>query len=351
MSKKQTNTALLIGGAAVLGYLIFKRSQAPAPVAVVPGGAPPPSAPSLLSQGLNVLTTFFKPAPADNSSNPNTVSVVDYYQGQPSIEAPPPPTQGLTLQLNGVPGKNKNKHMGTAPLFATGEPASILTPVDPGYDPSVDIYSWAGAHKGVFTGKNGDMFPFNNGTNLAILAGCLACGLPPRGIAGTKINWEKYIIPVGVVVGGYVLLKSTNLFNGLKTGTTANNEASAAATAAALDNSIANAKASGDFATITDAQASSLANDIYVQGVKSVPDLDQMERDIIQANTLTDLLKMMKFFGTREANTGTWYSVCAFTGLNCTALDMATFVRNSLDASHIASVNSYLSAQNINFQF
>jgi hypothetical protein len=344
MANKQTNTALLIGGAAVLGYLVFKKSssvfQAPA--------VPPASAPNVFTQGLNLLTSIFNTVPAaDNSSNPNTVQVVDPYSGQPSIEAPPPPTQGMTLQLAGVPHKNKNKIWGN--LTYTGMPASSYTPVDPDYDPSVDIYSWAGSRKGVFKGKNKAMFPFHNGTNLAIIAGCLACGLPPRAIG--KINWEKYIIPVGVVVGGYVLLKSTNLFSGLTTGTTANNQASAAATKAALDNSIANAKASGDIQTLTDAQLATLANDIYVQGVKSTPDLDQIQRDIIQVNTLTDLLKMMQSFGTREANTGTWFSVCAFTGLNCTALDMATFVRESLDQSHIAAVNGYLQAQGINFQF
>jgi hypothetical protein len=196
------------------------------------------------------------------------------------------------------------------------------------------------------------MNPFNeiNGTQLAVLGACAACMLP-GGVGIGKIDFSKYILPVGLVVGGYLLLKNTSLFSSVKTGVTANNEATTAATRAALSSSIASAAAAGDLQTITTAELTSLANDIFTQGIASTPNQDQIERDIIQVNTLTDLLQMMSAFGTREANTGSVFSICAMTGFNCAALDMATFVRAALDQTHLQAVNSYLQAQNINYQF
>lgn len=381
MRKSQSNTALLLGGGAILAYLIFKKQSAPV---ANPQLQPPSPGANMVSQGVNLLKMFF--APSTNSPvstnagaliNPNAVSVVDPYASQPALTVEPTvplSTTPMQLQLNGIghrfpnsPGEKKfnlamdrgtsdyisadampldGDGLGNIPSAWTGKPLDSMSGAPMGYTE----YSWAGKDLGVFSGKNKPMFPFHeiSGTALAAM-GCVACMTGGKAIG--KINWEKYIIPVGVVVGGYVLLKSTNLFQGLTSGVAANNAASAAATKAALDNSISVAKSQGDIQTLTDAELSSYANDIYAQGVQASPGLDKIQRDIISVNTLTDLLKMMQFFGTREANTGSWYSICAFTGLNCTALDMPTFVRQVLDAPHLQAVNSYLTAQGINFQF
>lgn len=356
MSKKQTNNILTVAAIAGVGYLIFKRLT-PAAGTVAVARPAPTTASNLISQATNVFTSLFGglPTPDQNiaaASNPDLIAPVSTTPAPvTAIDAPPPPSSGMPLQfLNGVnikslpPGTYNTTGGATSPFISID-----AAPLDA--ESIAGAHDWSGKYKGVFSGKNSGMNPFTeiNGTGLAALGACLACALPSRAIG--KIAWEKYIIPVGVVVGGYVLLKNTNLFGGVKTGITANNDASAAATNDALTKSIAAAAASGDIQTITTAQAATLANDIAVKGLLSAPDQDGIQRDIIQANTLTDLLQIMKAFGTREANTGSWYSVCAFTGLNCTSLDMATFVRMTLDQSHLAAVNQYLTAQQINFQF
>lgn len=356
MSKKQTNTILGIAAIAGVGYLIFKRMQ-PAAGTVAVARPAPTTAGNLISQATNVFTSLFgnpNPTPDQNivnASNPDLIAPVSNVPPVTAIDAPPPPTSGMVLNLSGVqrgkvqpPGTYNTSGGATSP-FISWDAAGIDA------ESIGTAYGWSGKYKGVFSGRNGGMNPFTeiNGTGLAALGACLACALPSRAIG--KVAWEKYILPVGIVVGGYVLLKNTNLFSGITTGITANNQASANATNDALTKSIASAAASGDIQTITNAQAATLANDIQVKALLSTPDQDGIQRDIIQANTLTDLLQIMKAFGTREANTGSWFSVCAFTGLNCTSLDMATFVRMTLDQSHLAAVNSYLGAQGINFQF
>jgi hypothetical protein len=365
MSKKSNNTALLIVGGGVLAYLIFKKAKTTTTAATPAPGSPG----SLMSQATNLLTSIFggstlpsspasQAALVQQASNPDNVAVVDTSTYVAPVTAAPAPSQGMSLDIQApvysTSGGATSEYIssdaslmdqesiGTVASSWTGKPLSSMS----------GAYSWAGKNKGVFSGRNKQMNPFTeiNGTGLAAL-GCLACMLPGSGNAIGKIDFSKYILPVGIVVGGYLLLKNTNLFSGVKTGVTANNEATTVATQASLTTSIASAAASGDLQTLTNAQLASLANDIATQGLLSTPNQDQIEHDIIQVNTLTDLLQMMYQFGTRQGNTGSWFSTCGLLGLNCQALDMPTFVRLAVDSSHLSAINNYLTAQNINYQF
>jgi hypothetical protein len=164
-----------------------------------------------------------------------------------------------------------------------------------------------------------------------------------------KIEWEKYIIPAAVVVGGYFLLKNLGLFGG---GAAAANAASiTSSTSAGVTQSLANAKAAGDFATITNSAAASIANNIYTAGVADPVDMDTIQNQVIQANTLTDLLMIIQAFGTKQAGGGMCSMFGGFLSAVCGTYDLASWLRANLDTSHLQSINSYLSNQGINYQF
>jgi hypothetical protein len=163
-----------------------------------------------------------------------------------------------------------------------------------------------------------------------------------------KIEYEKYIIPAAVVIGGYFILKQFGLFGG---GAAAANQQSvtssgAAGTAAAIQAD----KAAGGFATMNAAQAAGIANEIFNAGADPV-DQDTIVRGIIQANTLQDLLLIIQAFGTKQAG-GTMCSIFGgFLSATCGTYDLPSWVRATLDTAHILTINGYLSNQGINYQF
>ena len=163
-----------------------------------------------------------------------------------------------------------------------------------------------------------------------------------------KQDYSQYILPVGILVAGYFLLKNFGLFGGAAAANAASVTSSAAGGATAA---LAQAKAAGDITTINQSQAASIANNIYNAGISDPVDQDTIEYQIIQANTLSDLLLIIQAFGTKQAG-GTMCSIFGgFLSATCGTYDMASWVRANLDQSHIQAVNSYLSDQNINYQF
>jgi hypothetical protein len=170
-----------------------------------------------------------------------------------------------------------------------------------------------------------------------------------------KIQLEKYIVPVALVGGGYFLYKKlfgTTLDNAISTNNNTVSQTNASGVQASID---ANAK-NGGTTTITDAQAAGLANTIASIGLNgSIPlsqsDQDSVKWSIIQANTLGDLLLIIKNFGTRKFNTGGDWTACSWFALGCPSLDLPTFVKTYLNGSTIADINIYLADQSINYQF
>jgi hypothetical protein len=163
-----------------------------------------------------------------------------------------------------------------------------------------------------------------------------------------KQDYSQYILPVGIIIGGYFLLKNFGLFGGAAA---ANAASVTSAASTGVTQSLAAAKAAGDFATLTSSGAASLANSIYNAGIADPVDMDTIQNSIIQANTLTDLLMIIQAFGTKQAG-GTMCSLFGgFLSATCGTYDLASWVRANLDNTHIVSINSYLSNQGINYQF
>jgi hypothetical protein len=162
-----------------------------------------------------------------------------------------------------------------------------------------------------------------------------------------KIEYEKYILPIGIVVGGYLLLKHFDLFG--DSANTANNSSITDSTAAGVDNSIKAAAAAGDFATLTDSQAAGIANAIFQAGLAH--DASTVKYQIIQANTLTDLLKIIKAFGTKQAAESN-FSACSMFGLGCQAYNLSAWLHTPfMDSDTLRQINGYFSSMNINYQF
>lgn len=160
-------------------------------------------------------------------------------------------------------------------------------------------------------------------------------------------DYSKYVLPVGIIVGGYFLLKHFDLFG--DSANTANNNGIDQSTAAGVDASITAAAAAGDFATITDAAAAGIANAVFSAGLQD--DAYTAKLQLIQVNTLTDLLKVIKAFGTKQAATDS-FSACSLLGLGCQAYNLQAWLHLPfMDSATLAQINNYLSAQGINYYF
>lgn len=163
-----------------------------------------------------------------------------------------------------------------------------------------------------------------------------------------KIEYEKYILPVGLTVAAYLILKKFGLLGG---GASASNNAAVLSneqttTAAALTT----AKAAGSFQTVSDSILSGYATSIYQMGIQGTPDQDNIVYTVINVNTLTDLLRLIQLFATKDVAQSA-YDTCSLLGFNCTALDLGGFLHAVLDQTHIQTINNYLSSQGINYSF
>lgn len=169
----------------------------------------------------------------------------------------------------------------------------------------------------------------------------------------TRTDYSRYILPVGLLLGVYILY---NKFFGSGSGTGGNNAATTATTQAGITAAQTAETANGGFTTITTAQAANAANTIFSLGTSGGSPVtsnaqDQIVWQIIEVNTLSDLLLIMQYFGTRAVNTGGFLSLCALANISCSQVSMQSFIHAVLDTAHIATINGYLSDQGINYQF
>jgi hypothetical protein len=160
-------------------------------------------------------------------------------------------------------------------------------------------------------------------------------------------DYQKYIIPVGAVVAGYLILKHFDLFG--SGANTQNNDLNQATSAAAVDQSLRDAAAAGDRQILTDAQAAGIANAVFQAGLSH--DAYTAKVQLIQVDTLTDLLKVIKAFGTRNAAESS-FSMCSMFGLDCQNYNLNAWLHTDfMDDQTLAQINNYLSAQGINYYF
>ena len=159
------------------------------------------------------------------------------------------------------------------------------------------------------------------------------------------IDFSSYILPVGLLVGGYFVF--TKFFG---SGGPSNQQQQTQTNASAVQASLQKQQAAGETPTLTQAQAASFANDIFTKGTLSTPDQAGIENDLLQVINLSDLLLIIQAFGTKSINTGSFLNACAVAKIDCSAVDLGSFLKAVLDADHINSLNSYWSLQNINYQ-
>lgn len=182
------------------------------------------------------------------------------------------------------------------------------------------------------------------GGTIAVLAAISSKGKPRVSGPG---DYAGYILPIGLLVGGYLILNKLGLFG--NNATSSDNAKTTAQVQSSTQSSIDQATAAGGFATLSDAQVQGLADDIYTKGIDSTVDQDGIVNDVIQVNTTVDLLKLVQAFGTRNMSTGG--ILCNIFRVNCTAVDLPSFIKGLLDAAHVQKINGFLSAQQINYQF
>lgn len=129
----------------------------------------------------------------------------------------------------------------------------------------------------------------------------------------------------------------------------ANNAGITASTQSALTADIAQLTAQGAVQTLSNAEASGIASQLYDLGISAnpvaQPDQDKMVRLIIQVNSQLDYDAVAQYFATKSANTG--FSLSNIFGSNNTSYDLAGWLGATLDASHQATVDNYFSSEGI----
>jgi uncharacterized membrane protein YdcZ (DUF606 family) len=160
---------------------------------------------------------------------------------------------------------------------------------------------------------------------------------------------SSYILPVGIVIAGYFILSKLGVF-----GDTAGDKNAASINDTTLQgaaDSLANAQAAGDPITISRAEAATIASTVFNAGTADPVDMDTIQNQVIQANSLSDLLLIIQAFGTKSAG-GT---ACSLFGnilsSTCATYTLPSFLRATLDPSHMQAVNGYFSSMGINYQF
>ena len=139
---------------------------------------------------------------------------------------------------------------------------------------------------------------------------------------------------IGAYYGGKAILQHFGLL-----GTT---DPQIAANAASTQQTITTLQNQGQSSTLTQAQATGIANTIFNAGTQSTPDSFTIRENLIQANTLLDLMNIKQAFGTRQAD-------CTFLSFGCTSFDLDSFVSEKLNVDDRNIANQYFSDQGINY--
>jgi hypothetical protein len=159
-------------------------------------------------------------------------------------------------------------------------------------------------------------------------------------------EWTDIALKIGIAAGLFFLvvvplLKKFGLWG---------QSQQADANAKAVDDSLKQIKEQGGTqgtATKTDAEYVGMANQIYDLGGDDPVDQVKVRNVVIQVNTLTDMLSLVKAFGTRKVG-GAFFSLCGFFSVNCPEMDFPTFIK-TVAPDQVHTINNYLSATGINY--
>jgi hypothetical protein len=171
-----------------------------------------------------------------------------------------------------------------------------------------------------------------------------------KNISGTY-DW---ILPVGLLgLGGWALYKF--VLGPGATGTGANNQQQAANVTSANAQAYQQAAAAQP-QVLTDQQLNSIIGNMLkdAESNTSIFSGSSYQQDIIsqmgQLVNTTDLARLNQLWGTRNA-AGASGSICDLVDVDCTAVDLGTFIHATLTASQIMQLNQLLAANGINYQF
>jgi hypothetical protein len=180
-------------------------------------------------------------------------------------------------------------------------------------------------------------------------AGIFYLAAQPAGrgkVSGQGQDYSKYILPVGIVVAGVLVLNKVFGLFGKDTGTGQNNQAVTDTIAATTKKTLADLSARGINPTLPVAQAAGIANDIFYTGLNGgssgIPDIFA---DINQARNDADIYLIMQQFGARKVASSDW-SLCSLANINCDAVDLHTFVTSILNNYNVP----YFTVQDLNAQ-
>jgi hypothetical protein len=349
-------TPILIGGAAILLLASsgknksvgkIKTSQVVIPLAI--GAAVIFATEFLKKTPVAVPVTPAKPGASPVTTGTNALtSIINLFKGTTSDPSAPPAITQPQPTLPGINDQPTTTPIVIAPPLAPSSP-TILLPG--GSDDGSDLESAAlmadAGIAGVFT-------PSPLGLMLAGI-GCLCC-TPKKTMSGAA----DYIVPGAIVIGGYFILKHFGLFG--NTATNANNKSITNTGAAAATSSIASLLQQGQTPNYLPSDYAAWASAIYSAGTTgtdlntglSAPSQAQQDtivNAVINADNLLDLLYLIQAFGSKEVNTQGAFSQCSWGFGNCTDVDLPGFITLALDASHKNTINGYLAATNINYQF
>jgi hypothetical protein len=157
-------------------------------------------------------------------------------------------------------------------------------------------------------------------------------------------DYSKYIIPGAIVIGGYVILSKLGLFG--DTGTGANNQQLTAGIAEATKKTIADLASKGVTPTLTQAQAQSIADNVFNAGLyQDTGYVATIFNELNLAKNDADIYLIMQKFGGRKVANSSW-SLCSLLNLNCDAIDLNSFVTAVLNNAAVPG----LQLQDLNYQ-
>lgn len=165
---------------------------------------------------------------------------------------------------------------------------------------------------------------------------------------------SQYIIPLGLLgLAGWVVYKY--FISGTATGTGANNATQAANVASAAAAQY-QASAANTPQAVPDATLNSMIGTMLSDAEQNTSMFsgsgpgDDIVTTMGQLQNITDLYRLMQLWGTRNA-AGASGSICDLIDIDCTAVDLGTFIHATLSASQIVDLNQLIQANGINYTF
>jgi hypothetical protein len=172
---------------------------------------------------------------------------------------------------------------------------------------------------------------------------------------GAKTDYSKYILPAGLLLLGYGIYKT--IF-GPSAGAQQNaaNQTAVTQTDVTANTATLNQVLQTQSPTFTASDFASAANSIFSWGQTgnvSSENMDNIEWAVLNTvNNAADWYSLIQAFGIKTVVSGSeWEAILLPEALQSGHPDdLPTYLRGVLDAQHIAAINSFFSAQGINYQ-